>query len=285
MWAIAPMLNILLLLSSFLSNPTSLDWYYASCSPLSKARRKRTLLQENHTAPTQWLLVLRRPSLPGHRSGICLHTWASCPVPRQGTRRTSAPSPVIPTCALCRRSLMPLETDGPLLCMQCQQDEWIECIRMNGWLYDDGDSHHLWIWTSSVHHFQLPKTSIPLARTSTARDAANCDTKALVAPYITAKGLGMYPETEEVNTKHPLMFFWIIFFRKWCVTFTHAVLLHSMLASWESRLDWSKKPVTMKPALLNTISISISSVAYIDKHRSIKLDHNTIAHGKGTELL
>ena len=34
------------------------------------------------------------------------------------------------------------------------------------------------------------KTSIPLARTSIANDAANCDTNALVAPYMIANGLG-----------------------------------------------------------------------------------------------
>jgi hypothetical protein len=41
-------------------------------------------------------------------------------------------------------------------------------------------------------------TSMPMGRTSTAREAANWVTKLLVAPYITAKGLGMYPETDEV---------------------------------------------------------------------------------------
>jgi hypothetical protein len=78
-----------------------------------------------------------------------------------------------------------------------------------------------------------------------AKLAANCDTNALLAPYITAKGFGIYPDTEEVNKKQPRSFFSSIFFKKWCVTLTQAVLLHSKLASCESKVVWSKKPVTM----------------------------------------
>ena len=42
----------------------------------------------------------------------------------------------------------------------------------------------------------------------------------------------------------PLMFFLSICCKKWCVTLTHAVALHSRLASWLSSVVWSKNPVT-----------------------------------------
>ena len=100
-----------------------------------------------------------------------------------------------------------------------------------------------------------------LALASTAKEAANADTMAFVLAYVIAKGPGMYADADDVNTIAPRSLFSIILDRKWCVIWTAATALHSRWARILSRGTVWKKPVRMKPALLNTRPTSMSAVA------------------------
>ena len=71
----------------------------------------------------------------------------------------------------------------------------------------------------------------------------------------------MYADADEVNTTQPRRPFWSMSAVKWCVMLVAAVALHSTLTSSLPAGCVSKKPVTMKPALLKTSCTSTSAVA------------------------
>ena len=99
-----------------------------------------------------------------------------------------------------------------------------------------------------VHDAHIDALALELDRDR----AATWDMNAFVAPYIIAKGFGMYAEALEVKTMHPFFWFLTMSEAKWCVMASAAVALHSMFTRCLPRGWESKKPVTMKPALLKT---------------------------------
>ena len=52
----------------------------------------------------------------------------------------------------------------------------------------------------------MAHTSIPRGFTSMCKQAANCETNALVLAYMAANGVGMNPATLDVNTIQPRFF-------------------------------------------------------------------------------
>ena len=178
-----------------------------SCSHLMRGRSMRTRMLRSRRVPGMLQISLQWPWNQDLQDDIdrrkiaypineILLIWAyrkwnvnackwkltSCRELKMETQQFFGPFLGNPTDVPCQRSWMPREKDA------LQAHQYLYCVKIIKYLHFNV-CHYVWIQHMDI--WIIVRNNIPMGLTSTARLAANWLTKLFVAPYITAKGLGM----------------------------------------------------------------------------------------------